>query len=130
MNILIIDDDPAVTELLGMVLDSSAERILTANDAVTGIRLARQNSPDVILLDLVMPDMNGWQACMGIRRFSQVPIIILSAMDYPEIIADALDSGADEYLIKPVPSEVLLAHIHKLLRRNQSLSFIPVVNPT
>ena len=71
----------------------------------------------MITLDLMMPDMNGWQVCKAVRGFSQVPILVLSALDSPGMVAAALDAGADDYLIKPVPSSVLLAHINKLVRR-------------
>lgn len=119
MKILVIDDDPAMTELLKLVLAPSLFTVFTANSGQEGIDLARQEEPDMILLDLMMPEMNGWQVCKRVRKFSQVPIIILSALDNPGLVADALDAGADDYLIKPVPNRVLTAHIEKLIRRNK-----------
>jgi DNA-binding response OmpR family regulator len=65
----------------------------------------------------MMPGMNGWQVCSEVRRFSSVPILILSALDNPGHVASALDAGADDYLVKPVPSGVLVAHINNLTRR-------------
>ncbi len=67
----------------------------------------------------MMPDMNGWQVCKAVSEFSKVPILILSALDSPGLVAAALDSGADDYLIKPVPSSVLVAHINNLVRRTR-----------
>ena len=64
-----------------------------------------------------MPEMDGWQVCKQIRTFSDTPILILSALDSPGLVAAALDSGADDYLIKPVTSGVLVAYINKLVRR-------------
>lgn len=119
MKILVIDDDPAMTELLKLLLAPSLFEVLTANSGQQGIDLAHEKEPDMILLDLMMPEMNGWQVCKQIRKFSQVPIIILSALDNPGLVADALDAGADDYLIKPVPNRVLTAHIDKLVRRKR-----------
>ncbi len=118
MKILVIDDDPAMTDLLKLLLMPAAADVITANSGPEGIRLANDERPDVITLDLMMPDINGWQVCKAIRKVSSIPILILSALDSPGLVAAALDAGADDYLIKPVPSSVLLAHINKLVRRN------------
>jgi DNA-binding response OmpR family regulator len=119
MRILVIDDDPAMTDLLKLLLEPAHSNVMTANYGPDGIELARQFPPDVVLLDLMMADMNGWQVCKALRTFSRVPILILSALDSPGMVAAALDAGADDYLIKPVASGMLLAHINKLVRRNQ-----------
>jgi DNA-binding response OmpR family regulator len=117
MKILVIDDDPAMTELLKILLQPTVNRVLTANSGMEGVDLARQFDPNVIILDLMMPELDGWQVCSIIRGFSKVPILILSALDNPGMVARALDAGADDYLIKPVPSGVLHAHIKNLVRR-------------
>jgi len=119
MKILVIDDDPAMTELLKLLLEPASSDVLTANSGPDGIFLAQSKNPDVIILDLMMPDMNGWQVCKAVREFSRVPILILSALDSPGLVAAALDAGAVYYLIKPVPSSVLLAHLHTLVRRTR-----------
>jgi two-component system KDP operon response regulator KdpE len=117
MKIIVIDDDPAMTELLQLLLQPTSSEIFTANSGPVGIDLIKSKNPDVIILDLMMPDMDGWQVCKRVREFSQVPILVLSALDNPGVVAEALDAGADDYLIKPVASGVLIAHINKLLRR-------------
>ena len=117
MKILVIDDDPAMTDLMKLVLEPMQAEIHIANSAQEGIVLARRYSPDVILLDLMMPDMSGWEVCGEIRSFSATPILILSALDNPGLIAEALNAGADDFLIKPVANSILLAHIQKLMRR-------------
>lgn len=117
MNILVIDDDPAMTDLLKLLLQPTNSKVAAAHSGVDGIAYTKQNAPDIVLLDLMMPEMDGWQVCREIRSFSSVPILILSALDNPGLVAAALDSGADDYLIKPVPSSVLIAHINKLVRR-------------
>lgn len=121
MNILVIDDDPAMTELLKMILQATSANVYTAFNGQQGIRLCRKENPDVIILDLMMPEPDGWQVCKTIRKFSQAPILILSALDNPGLIANALDAGADDYLIKPVSSSMLIAHIQNLLRRSRAL---------
>ena len=112
-----IDDDPAMTDLLSLLLKSHGLEIFTANNGEDGLQLVRATDPDIILLDLMMPGKDGWQVCREIRTFSNVPIIILSALDNPGMVTSALDAGADDYLIKPVPSGVLIAHLNNLTRR-------------
>ena len=116
-KILTIDDDSAMTELLTLVLKTHMLDAYMANTGEDGIRLTHELSPDVIILDLMMPGMDGWQVCAQIRSFSSVPILILSALDNPGMVARALDAGADDYLVKPVPSSVLIAHLNTLTRR-------------
>ena len=118
MNILVIDDDPAMTELLKLLLQSTAHKVTTSNSGREGVSLCQEISPDIIILDLMMPEMDGWAVCETVRSFSEVPILILSALDNPAMIARALDAGADDYLIKPVPTGTLIAHINTLVRRS------------
>lgn len=117
-KVLAIDDDPAMTELLTLLLKTHGFDVLTANSGDEGILIAQKDSPEVIILDLMMPDKDGWQVCKQLRTFSSVPILIFSALDNPGMVASALDAGADDYLVKPVPSGVLIAHLNTLTRRN------------
>lgn len=117
LRVLTIDDDDALTELLALLLKTYGFEVRSANSGEIALEMIRQDPPDVILLDLMMPGMDGWQVCAAVRQFSQVPIIVLSALDRPGDVASALDAGADNYLIKPVSSSVLVAHIHKLTQR-------------
>lgn len=117
MKVLVIDDDPAMTELLSLLLRPAATEIFTANSGLDGISLVKAKSPDVIILDLMMPEMDGYEVCQEIRTFSKMPILILSALDMPGMVSKALDAGADDYLIKPVTSGILVAHLKNLLRR-------------
>lgn len=116
-KILVIDDDEGMTELLSLLLAPASSEIIIANSGSDGIDLVKKHDPDVIILDLMMPEMNGWSVCQEIRAFSRVPILILSAMDSPGAVAQALDVGADDYLVKPVSSGTLIAHLNNLLRR-------------
>ena len=116
-KILVIDDDVAITELMSMLLKTHGFDVITTNIGAEGVELARKNTPNVILLDLMMPDMDGWQVCAAIREFSNIPILILSAINDPSVVASVLDAGADDFLVKPVPSSVLVAHIRKMVRQ-------------
>ncbi len=120
-NILTIDDDPAITELLSVILRTHNFEVLVSNSGEEAIRVIKEKTPQLVLLDLMMPHMDGWQICKAVRAFSNVPILILSALDDPSIVASILDAGADDYLVKPVPSAVLVAHLNKLIRRTGTL---------
>lgn len=116
-KLLVIDDDSAVTELLSLLLKSHGYDVMAVNSGPDGIGLLREKKVDLIILDLMMPDMDGWEVCKEVRKFSSVPIIILSALNDPAMIASILDAGADDYLTKPASSSVLVAHIKQLVRR-------------
>jgi two-component system KDP operon response regulator KdpE len=120
-TILTIDDDPEITELLSIMLKSHHFDVLSANRSEDGIQLIKDKSPDLVMVDLMMPNIDGWQVCKAVRAFSSVPILILSALDDPGVIASVLDAGADDYLVKPVSSAVLIAHLNKLARRTGAL---------
>jgi len=117
VKVLAIDDDPAMTELLILLLRTRGFEVFTANSGEEGIKKVRELNPDVLILDLMMSGVDGWEVCSKVRKFSTTPILILSALDTPGMVASALDAGADDYLIKPIPSSVLIAHLHNLARR-------------
>jgi DNA-binding response OmpR family regulator len=123
--VLIIDDDLAMTELLSVFLKAAGYEPLAANSGGEGLRLLRESPPRLVILDLMMPDMDGWQVCKAAREFTSVPILILSALDEPSIVASVLDTGADDFLTKPCPSAVLVAHLKKLARRTESFQHFP-----
>jgi DNA-binding response OmpR family regulator len=116
-KILVIDDDAAVTDLLSLLLKSQGFDVAATNNSAEGLSMIREKQPDLVVLDLMMPEMDGWEVCRSTRTFSQVPIIVLSALNDPSMIASVLDSGADDYLTKPTPSRVLVAHINRLIHR-------------
>ena len=122
-KVLCVDDDPAITELLSMLLQTQGFEVFTANSGEDGIKKIRDKSLHIVILDLMMPGVDGWQVCKEVRKFSNVPIIVLSALNDPEMIARALDAGADDYLVKPISSNVLVAHINRLIRRTGDLEF-------
>ncbi len=120
-TVLTIDDDFAITELLSTVLRANGFEVLIANSGEEGIRIIQEKLPRVVILDLMMPDMDGWQVCKAVRAFTSVPILVLSALDDPSVVASILDAGADDYLVKPVPSAVLVAHLNKIRRQTGAL---------
>jgi DNA-binding response OmpR family regulator len=128
IKILVIDDDSAVVDLLALLLKSQGFEVATTTNSVEGLSMIREHSPDIVVLDLMMPEMDGWQICKSVREFSQVPIIILSALNDPSMIASVLDAGADDYLTKPTPSRVLIAHINRLVHRTSSLHSSASIN--
>lgn len=120
-KVLVIDDDVAITDLMSMLLKTHGFDVTTTNNGTDGVNLVKEKSPHVIILDLMMPDMDGWQVCKAVRAFSNSPILILSAINDPRLVASILDAGADDFLVKPVPSGVLVAHIRKMIRRTGAL---------
>jgi len=125
-KVLVIDDDLAITDLMSLLLTAQGFEVIACNSGIEGVNWVRDLNPNVVLLDLMMPDLDGWKVCKALRTFSNVPILILSAINDPSMVASALDAGADDFLVKPVPSSVLVAHIKKMIRQTDSYdSFQP-----
>lgn len=116
--ILLIDDEPQILRALKTILSSGHFKVISAVNGEEGIALAASQSPDVIILDLTLPDMDGIQVCEQIREWSAVPIIILSVRDGERDKVAALDKGADDYLTKPFNIEELMARIRVALRHS------------
>jgi len=116
LKILVIDDEPAMTTLIGLLLKHYGMEVVTANMGQPGIELVRTETPDVVMLDLMMPDMTGIEVSQTIRTFSNVPILAYSALSDKEEIAKALAAGINDHLEKPAPSEVMVEHIQRLAK--------------
>jgi two-component system KDP operon response regulator KdpE len=116
-SVLVIDDDAVMSELLKDILEQKDFQVFNAHSCTEGMETIRGIGPDIVVLDLYLPETDGWQICRSIREFSQVPILVLSALNKPGAVAEALDEGADDYLIKPVPGGILIAHLNNLARR-------------
>ncbi len=117
--VLVIDDEPQIRRLLRVTLEANDYRVCDATTGQDGLVQAAQRKPDVILLDLGLPDMEGVQVLKRIREWSAVPVIILSVRDHEEEKVAALDSGADDYVTKPFNSAELLARLRAALRHGQ-----------
>lgn len=115
--ILIVDDDPDLSQLLTIQLEGEGYRTLVANDGQSGIERARIHSPDLIILDVTMPNMSGLEVCERVREFSAAPILMLTARTRDQDAAVGLDTGADDYVTKPYSPIELQARVRALLRR-------------
>ena len=117
-KILVVDDDPAFVRLVEQVLTQKGYEVLNATSGEEGLRLLFTQRPDIVLLDVVMPRMDGWQTCSRIRDISDIPIIMLTGQKKTEEdVVRGLDYGADEYLIKPVGNRELVGRVRAVLRR-------------
>ena len=132
--ILVVDDEPAVLDVLAYNLRRANYKVLTAADGRTALRLAHESAPDLILLDLMLPEVDGLDVCRELRRFSQVPIIMLTARDEEIDRVVGLELGADDYVCKPFSVRELMARIKAVLRRLSvdipaSPPILPLVGP-
>jgi two-component system KDP operon response regulator KdpE len=116
-KLLLIDDDVQLCELLQLMLSKMDFEVETAHDAVNGLRKAYTMKPDAIVLDIMMPGMDGWQTCQRFREMTDVPIIMLTALGSEDEVIKGLNLGADDYLVKPVTADELAARVRALLRR-------------
>jgi two-component system response regulator MtrA len=113
LKILSIDDEPSITTLLSLLLGTYGMEVITANTGKDGIQLVRTEAPDLILLDIMMPEMNGVEVCQAIRSFSNVPILAFSALSDSQEIANAMKAGFNDFLEKPSSSEILVTRIQE-----------------
>lgn len=116
-EILIVDDEPQILKLLSIVLESNGYKVLTASTGLEGISIAASRQPDMILLDIGLPDKNGIEILKDLRQWYLNPIMILSVQNSEEDIVSALDLGADDYITKPFRTGELLARTRTSLRR-------------
>ena len=125
-KILVVDDDPSMVRLISQVLSSKGYEVLESNNGQDALRLLYSQKPDLVLLDVVMPVMDGWQTCSRIRDISPtIPIILLTGQrKTEEDVVRGLDYGADDYLIKPVGNKELAARVQAMLRRAELSSSV------
>ncbi len=119
-RILVVDDDIPLTRTLQRVLAGDGYFSLTAHTAEDGLYLALSETPDLILLDVMIPNMGGWEVCRRVRIESEVPIIFLTALGDAENIVKGLELGGDDYIVKPFNPKVVLARIKAHLRRSNT----------
>lgn len=117
-HILVVDDETQITRVLRTTLGAHGYEVRVANDGETALEIARDFTPDLVITDLAMPNMNGIELCRKLRQASQVPIIVLSVRGEERSKVEALDSGADDYITKPFSTAELLARIRAALRRS------------
>lgn len=120
MTALIIDDEAQIRRLLKLALESKGFVVREAAAGQLGLQEAAFHKPDVVLLDLGLPDMDGLQVLKRLREWSEVPVLILSVRDQEAVKVGALEAGADDYVTKPFGTAELLARLHAILRRKSS----------
>src|SRR5713101_4404558 len=116
-RILVVDDEPQITRVLRTSLSSQGYDIRVANDGETALEIMKDWTPDLVITDLSMPNMDGLELCGRLRAKTQTPIIVLSVRGEERIKVQALDAGADDYVTKPFGIEELLARVRASLRR-------------
>ena len=119
-KILIVDDDKNICELLRLYLEKEAYTVAIANDGVQAVEMFESESPDMVLLDIMLPRLDGWQVCREIRKSSDKPIIMLTAKGetFDKILG--LELGADDYVVKPFDAKEVVARVKAVLRRTSS----------
>jgi len=119
-HILVVDDEQYVLELIKSTLEPEGYTITTASDGRSALSWLREHRPDLVLLDIKMPDLNGYQVLEHIRKQSDVPVIMLTGVLEPTAVQQSVGLGADDYIRKPFSPQVLLARIEAKLRRARS----------
>ena len=126
-EILIIDDEPQIRKLLRINLESNDYKVVQASTGQEGMLIAAQHSPDLILLDIGLPDESGHEILKKLREWYSKPIIILSVNDLESDIVSALDNGATDYLTKPFRSGELMARMRSAIRRSQNVDNVKII---
>lgn len=119
-KILVVDDDLNICELLRLYLTKEGYNVVIANDGVSAVTMFQEESPNLVLLDIMLPKLDGWQVCREIRKFSETPIIMLTAKGEVFDRVLGLELGADDYVVKPFDTKEIVARIKAVLRRSAS----------
>lgn len=126
-RVLIVDDEPELLRALSINLRARGYDVVLAPDGATALRKASSMLPDLVILDLGLPDLDGTEVIAGLRGWNRVPIVVLSAREGQADKVDALDAGADDYLTKPFGMDELMARVRAALRRAQPNEDTPVI---
>ena len=131
MKVLVIEDDPGIIEVVSLCfqLRWSGTSVVSADSGNKGLELVETESPDVVILDIGLPDMDGYQVLREIRRFSEVPVLMLTVRGEDTDVAKGLELGADDYITKPFSHIELIARVQAVLRRAQGLSITDEERP-
>lgn len=117
-KILVIDDEETTVQLIAMLLERRGFEVIKAYRAEEGLRKAYRHQPELVLLDIMMPDMDGWEVCKRLREMSDIPIIFLTARGEVRDVVRGLEMGADDYVVKPYDNDELIARVRAHLRRS------------
>ena len=116
-KVLVVEDDINIAELLRLYLQKDGFEVSHAADGGKAVEMAKEIQPDLVLLDIMLPVMDGWQVCRELRKTMKMPIIMLTAKGETEDKVSGLEMGADDYIVKPFEVKELLARVHAVLRR-------------
>ncbi len=119
-KILVVDDDLNICELLRLYLTKDGYNVVVANDGQSAVAMFQEENPSLVLLDVMLPKLDGWQVCREIRKFSETPIIMLTAKGEVFDRVLGLELGADDYVVKPFDTKEIVARIKAVLRRSVS----------
>jgi DNA-binding response OmpR family regulator len=119
-SVLVVDDDKHILRMMQLVLEMEGYKVINAVDGESALEIFETQSPELVLLDIKIPGIDGYTVCRRIREFSQVPIIMITAKGEVEEKAEGLDAGADDYITKPFSVRELMARIKAVLRRTRS----------
>ena len=119
-KILVVDDDTSICELLRVYLEKEDYQVVIANDGMSAVSTFKEESPSLVLLDIMLPKLDGWQVCREIRKFSETPIIMLTAKGEVFDRVLGLELGADDYVVKPFETKEIVARIKAVLRRSSA----------
>ncbi len=117
-KILVIDDEETTVEIMEYLLQRNGFEVIKAYRGEDGLRQAYRTQPDLVLLDIMMPDMDGWEVCKRLREMSDVPIVFLTARGETKDVVRGLEMGADDYVVKPYDNDELVARVRAHLRRS------------
>ncbi len=118
-KVLVVEDDRNISDLIRMYLEKEGFEVITAFDGGSAVEKFRENQPDIVLLDIMLPVMDGWAVCAKIRESAKTPIIMLTAKGEVQDRVSGLEMGADDYLVKPFEMKELIARINAVLRRTE-----------
>ena len=121
LKILTVDDDPNILQLINLYLTREGFDVLQASNGADALKIFKTTPPSLMLLDVMLPGMDGWQVCREVRKVSNIPIIMLTAKDETFDKVLGLELGADDYIVKPFDTKELVARIKAVLRRYQTL---------
>lgn len=119
-RILVIDDDPTLNSLIRQSFHVKGYEVITAVNGMEGLKLAYRSHPDIILLDIMMPDLDGYETCRRLREISEVPVLMLTAMTAEEDLLRGFEAGADDYVKKPFSLKELEARIGAVMKRSSN----------
>jgi DNA-binding response OmpR family regulator len=132
-KVLAIDSNPFILSIVKSTLESAGYRVFTALDSESGLEQFRQRHPDLVILEVAMPQLNGWEICRRIRKQSKIPIIIHTTVESADYLFQAAKVGVSHYLVKPVLPKVLRTHVEMTLKPHpqgeQPLPQLPYASP-